>query len=393
MAQPAAEQWLPVEAQEPLIVPLPQPAPAKRRRTGLVVTTVVVALLLVGSGAAYVLLYSPYRLGGEEPLTEEDLRSALTELQALAATDTPSDAWGLQGTFKFAPGADAPAVNLEIRMLWNPAQQAYLVKVEAAGEFASLSFEKKQKGSVINYVSSSGALLGRDEKPSTLGGFERTEDPEDAFPLESLVVERTELVTLRGRDATHFIGRNGTEPAEVWVFHDTRQVGKVKVQTEMGQAEVDVLRGAEVVIEVDATLTRRASFELKHEPRYEASVSAGWAWINGTISAEHTEEVKLIEVEMRVVGDAGTPVASLRLDRGSANAGNYTLSYQDRDGDGLVSAGDRYSFRHPYEESVELKFFDLWANAYEGGPQTPGFAPWAAVAAVALLALWRRRRE
>lgn len=145
--------------------------------------------------------------------------------------------------------------------------------------------------------------------------------------------------------------------------------------------------------------------------------------IVGTVGDAQTEEVPLDEVEMRVVSyvdewsygpgddeagtsdysstDFGSPqsdrsddkiLARMRLDEGWLESGEYAFEYHDNDEDGLVSAGDMYRLEAPAGGYVQVAFYDLWADASEGGlaEMMPGFELVALLGAVGLLVLARR---
>jgi len=137
--------------------------------------------------------------------------------------------------------------------------------------------------------------------------------------------------------------------------------------------------------------------------------------IEGIVGAD-ASRVPLAELDLRVVeyrppsGDSFGPVvtkalASVRLDAGLATQAGYELRFVDN-GDGVLSAGDRFIAKAPadkpfqeprqvngtWQPGVGVRFFDHWANAYEGTPGAGvGFAA-LALAAVAL-ALVRRRKD
>ena len=119
----------------------------------------------------------------------------------------------------------------------------------------------------------------------------------------------------------------------------------------------------------------------------------------GEVTDEHTQEVLLSEIELRV-GEGDEDEfdynISMMLDAGSTNVTDasgdwWNITWTDVDGDGLVSAGDTHSVltNSSAADDFEVLFYDHWADQYAGGP-LPGFSMLIALGAMLSAALVRR---
>lgn len=170
-----------------------------------------------------------------------------------------------------------------------------------------------------------------------------------------------------------------------------------------GDLTMDLLFGDEVTVELPDAQRGPVSVQTS-----EQVTGTG---IEGGIAGDHDEEVPLDEIELHVGDSADTgggfglgfgerappgPVhlALLAADTTGSND-MMTLSYDDADGDGLLSAGDTYLLTvhdDDLQGNVTIYWYDLWAAQYE---TVPGPGPLTALTAlaVAALALWVRRRR
>lgn len=349
-----------------------------------------------------------------------------------------NETWGVFGnitrTDESSPctGRDVTSVT-RIHMLQDPAASALdfeELSSEAGGGCASLT-AFKQKGGVVNVAtgaftpSAKGLervqwLYGRDEDPSTYFRFslDRYRDLDidigsGGLPDPNMTVDSKSAERHRGQAATAFRGHNATGTFHVIVYDSPARLAYSQFSSPSVNATYELVYGDEVRITVSTELPR-GSFVLKEE-RTGVHVGAGEAFV-GVVTPNQTQEVKLVEVEMRAVRyqsfrdqndpAKGTVVASMRLDGGTKRVNNVSFEYEDLDGDGLVSTGDRYRYdasaaKYPLDffgqtenATPELAFFDLWANAYEGQLlPAPDLALglFAVAAVVALLGLRGRR--
>lgn len=333
-------------------------ASAPNRRRALI--AVSVALLLVAGGVAAYVFQKPGGIG-HGVVSEKEMRAALASFAVLVSNTSSPEAWGLQGTV--STGVNS---SVEIQFLWNPASHAYEVQGTTKGGTQSVTYLKRQKDTIINVESGGESYIGRDEDPSTLTTKGRSQI---TLPnLTDVHVTKVRSDTVRGRAATHFWAQNDTAEVEVWVYHQAQVLARLKIQQGSTAVDFVVLHGEEVRVQVNTTAPRRAAFEL--DSTETTARTSETSWINGTVSVNHTEEVRLAEVELRLVNGTGknaTTLASLALNETVQTNGSTTLRFLDADGDGLVSAGDQYSASFSSSlTGVHLVFFDVWAGANEG---------------------------
>lgn len=376
-------------------------APPHRRPGAVIAAAAVVLLLLAGGAFAAIYATNPDLLGDLVPagggdITEQEMRSALTRLD-LQASDESSDAWGMSSHFVVEPGLEGlrGQATVLLRFQEEPAEQAYESHLAVSSGGYSYAFGVKQKGKVINYVlgtpSEAGpsTLVGRDEDPATqpdpgaLTG-DKTEGGltlDELMVDEAFVIDEKEPTKHRGKAATRFKGHNETATFEVVVYDGSRKLALAKISSPEVTGEAELLYGSDVEVRVTST-GPRASFVLDEESPIRFEAGGGFDGLEKdcktgcTISSAHTQEVGWEEVEMRAVTDGGeasapTVLASMRLSERSKTGAGILLQYEDTDRDGLVSAGDVYTF-DPGSTDARLLFYDLWADAYEGGPAVPG---------------------
>lgn len=136
--------------------------------------------------------------------------------------------------------------------------------------------------------------------------------------------------------------------------------------------------------------------------------------ITGSIQSSQEDPIPLEALELHVVvvdtqAAQDDPFAGpfvddvpVKLKLGEAleaTEADYELTYEDKDGSGTLSAGDRYqvvrlsddAFWENETHRVDLLFYDPWAEAYQGAP-APAM-PWVLGLIVAGLALARNRRR
>lgn len=418
--EPVAGAWSPDQDQEHLPAETggqPASEAPKGSRTGVIAAVLVVTLLLVGGAAAYLVIWSPLSPFGKDnpPVTEDDLRAALDRLDS-DLSDTAEEAW----MFKVNGESDGEAMNME--MGYDPNGPKTHTRTVLAGDGGQgLDYTEKQVGRVINHIVDGTTYVGRDEDPTTYDAPTFNDDPSDpigsgnAPALENDLFDEVEITSttqekLRGRDATRFDVVNRTDSQEtgsIWIFHDDKRLGKMYMINATEEFTVDVFWGDDVDITVTETGTR-TSFS-KPESSLTFLGDDEETTYQYEIPDDFKEEVKLEEVELHAIngtvpsqhefedgsGSAeGDPVAvraRMLLTDGTKTEGNFTLAYEDRDADGLLSAGDVYTITvRNGDDFEEARFFDLWSGVYDGGP-LPGFDWVLALAAVgSVLALGRR---
>ena len=120
----------------------------------------------------------------------------------------------------------------------------------------------------------------------------------------------------------------------------------------------------------------------------------------GEVSEDHTHEVLMSEIELRIGEEDDEEFyynISMLLDAGSTNVTDddgvwWNMTWNDVDGDGLVSAGDTYSVltNSSAANDLEVRFYDHWADQYAGGP-LPGFGLLLVAGGLISAAFTRRR--
>ena len=121
----------------------------------------------------------------------------------------------------------------------------------------------------------------------------------------------------------------------------------------------------------------------------------------GEVSEDHTQEVLLSEIELRIGEEDDEEFyynISMMLDGGSTNVTDedgdwWNMTWNDVDGDGLVSAGDTYSVltNSSAADDFEVLFYDHWADQYSGGP-LPGFGMLLVLGALLSAVILKRTR-
>jgi hypothetical protein len=389
--------------------PLDAP-PAARERAPVIIAVVVAVLLLVG-GFAFAYSAGFFGLGKGGSVTEEQLRAALGSFtSSTSGSGAGSDeALGIEGSVKGGPGGELPAgFTITYRMLFDAGRHAYEFSYAGGGGGVTVDVGVKQVGAVINYVQGDKTYEGRDEDPSTLPDLF-----DDEFASHSqfsaglldeagIAIESKEGVRHHGEPATRFVVHADENPEEhgtIIVYDDSLRIARAEFVVGGASVVMDVLYGREVDVDV-STGHPRASFVLGDalfgsyefgDCNYDESSARVC-----TVPDTHAQEVKLSEVELRALegsGENGQVVARLRADAGSTDSGGVRLAYEDVDGDGLLSAGDRYSYDFG-DRLLTFQFYDLWADQPAGGPGMglPAPGPLMMLAALALGAAIGRRR-
>lgn len=395
----------------PPLATLASPPPARRR--GLVVTAAVLGAVLVLGGIGAALYFNV--LGGKGgSVTEDELRAALASFTSATGSEGGSnEAFGIEGTVSGSmEEEDFPTeISATFRMMHDPTRNAYELSYRASGSGITVEMGVKQVGNVINYVQAPKTYVGRDEDPSTLPSMGELDEVSQNATFgpgslleEELVIESREGVRHNGEPATKFTAHAREAPEErgtITVYDDSLRVARVEFTSEGMTVVMDVLYGKEVDIDV-STDHDRASFVVgdqlfggydggSHCDHGSTGTSA-----TCTIPEEHVQEVKLSDVELRAIDGFGSEspvVASLRADAESGESNGVRFTYDDVDGDGLLSAGDRYSYDFG-ERFLTFQFYDLWADKPAGGPgfPMPGFELLGLVAALGVGVVLLRRR-
>ena len=146
--------------------------------------------------------------------------------------------------------------------------------------------------------------------------------------------------------------------------------------------------GEDAALEVKDTYPRTSvTFEMDedHFSKYLEPGEKTYVW-EGKFNSEHDEEVAIGEVELRVgesVEVDGEDIfqfnLSMALGAGEVNITDddgfwWYIGYDDNDADGLVSSFDEWRVETNATGvwGFEVRFYDNWADSYQGGP-LPGF--------------------
>lgn len=312
----------------------------------------------------------------EGPVAEEEMRAAMAAWLALFRDPNGTRPMGVD---RSQSGDDV--IPAQFSVTWDPANHSVETGAFVGFGLGGQSYIKRQKGSTMNVVLDGKLYLGRDEDPTTLPPYGGPKTPDglaetpDGIPA-GMKMDRGPEDPVREQPATQFTGSNETHTLKIWVFDDTKQLARINVEgPKRLHLQYDPRWGDQLRVHAETHADHRASFTLEDElDSGSAPGSPGDTRFNGSISDKHVEEVRLSEVELRAttgVGNNRTILASMRLDQGNKTQGNFTFSYFDRDGDGLISAGDDYELvvRHAASQGgASPSFYDLWASLWEGGP-------------------------
>jgi hypothetical protein len=163
--------------------------------------------------------------------------------------------------------------------------------------------------------------------------------------------------------------------------------------------------GEDAALEVKDTYPRTSvTFEMDedHGSEFLDSGEELFVW-EGELNSDHNQEVPIGELELRV-GEVETVDdeevfhfnVSMALEDGEVNItdGNgawWLINYSDEDENGLVSASDEWRVETNATGvwGLEVRFYDHWADSYQGGP-LPGFELVFLIGALAFAAIKRR---
>ncbi len=136
--------------------------------------------------------------------------------------------------------------------------------------------------------------------------------------------------------------------------------------------------------------------------------------ITGSVQSSQEDPIPLDELELHVVvvdkqaaeddpfSGPNVQEVPVKLELGEtleATDGGYEVRYEDKDGSGTLSEGDRFQVVQQEEDAfwenethrIDLLFYDPWAEAYQGAPAPA--APWIVGLVIGGLALARNRRR
>lgn len=257
------------------------------------------------------------------------------------------------------------------------------------------------------------------EEPSPLeqsagenSGFGAIAAPEDmlaALRDENVTVESVTPTTLRGKGAlkvemTYLDPEtNTTQEVTAWLFQNPARVARLEMvlpeSTEGDDSFGGALMAVEMLYDREVTLDVPPGLSRAIGMRWESNrerFSFGFGdeddgpevWTFQTSGGIALSEV-LAEVGAPAEpGDLGEPEWSMALSAGTMTQNGVTLTFDDADGDGLLSANDTLTIvrEDGAEASVSLK------DTVSGYRVVPGAGLWLAGLALAGVALLARRR-
>ena len=122
---------------------------------------------------------------------------------------------------------------------------------------------------------------------------------------------------------------------------------------------------------------------------------------SGVLNDDHIQEVLMDEIELRIGSEDvessefdhffSLPLTNESSNFTDINGDWWDVEWIDADSNGLVSSGDSYSVitNNSSAWDYEVRFYDYWADAYEGGP-LPGFEFLILLGAVLFASSYRR---
>ena len=122
---------------------------------------------------------------------------------------------------------------------------------------------------------------------------------------------------------------------------------------------------------------------------------------SGVLNDDHIQEVLMDEIELRIGSEDvessefdhffSLPLTNESSNFTDINGDWWDVEWIDADSNGLVSSGDSYSVitNNSSAWDYEVRFYDYWADAYEGGP-LPGFEFIILLGAVLFASSYRR---
>lgn len=245
---------------------------------------------------------------------------------------------------------------------------------------------------------------------------------------DNVTIEAVEATTVAGRDAVRvaFTYSNATMEAsgEMTFFRDPALPARAQVTIEPGPAadtanhpllDVNGTAVLEVVFTYDDEVDVDLPADAEPAPpaiEFDETDLGHDDQISGRLSETHEQEVPLDEIELRVgplKQGAGGPFSDpevpdddeirfrMLASNGTRDGDDFTLTYDDADGDGLLSTNDTFRLDIKDEDdqgNVSLYWWDTWSRKYEFQPGFEGAAAVAGLAAaVALVAVVRAGRR
>lgn len=234
---------------------------------------------------------------------------------------------------------------------------------------------------------------------------------------ENITVEEVTSTTVRGKAAwtIQFSFSNATFSAsgELTIFKDSKLPARgswTATSKQNASAQHPLLRADEFSMTIEFRYGDEVQIQLpdatRAPPVVDKEQSRDNGTISGSLSASHSQEVPLGEIELRItsrVNGSRSPFGpspdpdrvffTMTADQGSKSNASYELSYTDADGDGYLSANDTFSATIKDEDrrgEVELHFFDVWSGKYV---YQPGFEALVVVAAIGAAVVLARRRD
>ena len=262
-------------------------------------------------------------------------------------------------------------------------------------------------------------LLARDEIPEYVDPFVQLSEVEEDQSsggdenLPDLTPELDSLnLDLTGFDWTVTIdvpslqqvatSSNNTHSIMVEFLEAPARLHELEINSNDGNEafKVTIVWGAEVALSLNNSYPR-TSVLMEMEKDISLGSSQDIIVFSGVLTANHIQDVLMDEIELRIgIEDVQTEefnyFHSMLLTNLTSNVTDaygdwWDVEWADADGDGIVSSGDSYtvSTNSSYGWDYEVRFYDYWADAYEGGP-LPGFELLFLLGAVLFAASFRR---
>lgn len=248
---------------------------------------------------------------------------------------------------------------------------------------------------------------------SFLGGGDETDD-------ENVTVKSMEPTTWKGKPAVRMEVESTDEDGEtttgvVIVYTEPRRPAHMEMEIPEstdedtgqpdplsgGTATLDFLYDDEVVVQVPEGAERALGLAYTSDasPFGGTSGDSNWHFENWTFSGD--ADIDLAEIEVQVKDDSSGEASSdptslselptlwtMALSDGSATEGTLTLTFQDADASGTVSAGDRLEIVDESGADPTVVLYDTVAQRYV----VPGPAIFALLGALGAAVLLLRRR-
>jgi hypothetical protein len=263
-------------------------------------------------------------------------------------------------------------------------------------------------------------LLARDEIPEYVDPFvqlsevEEDQSSEGDENLPDLTPELDSLnLDLTGFDWTVTIdvtslqqvatSSNNTHSIMVEFLEAPARLHELEINSNDGNEafKVTIVWGAEVALSLNNSYPR-TSVLMEMDKDFSLGSSQDIIVFSGVLTANHIQDVLMDEIELRIgIEDVETEefnyfhsmlLTNLTSNITDAYGDWWDVEWVDADGNGIVSSGDSYtvSTNSSYGGNYEVRFYDYWADAYEGGP-LPGFELLFLLGAVLYAASFRRK--